>query len=349
MSRTNTHTSASNFSIGNQALFLALLWACIGWNSVMPAMAGADPAIAAPPSINDFMTYNVSGEEAGSETQMNVDDYQIGPSNLLDIKVTQDPKLNRTLRVDAIGEIALPLVGEIKAGGLTPRQLEREIARRLDKDYIINPDVTVFVREFTNIKVVVQGNVLRPGIYNMILKPTLLETISLAGGLNERADHTNVKVVRANNVLNNDAVETAEVFNLDHIRAAAIPDPVLYSGDNIFIDEATPIIVEGAVMRPGVLYPRNKTSLLQVISLSGGLRELGDGTSIKVYVPADEGSKLESVYNIEKIRTGKEKDPLMKPGYVVVVEESGGRALLYGIGRFMRGILRFTPIQTPLQ
>jgi|GEM_PF-2284733 len=334
------------FRISSRALVWILLVFTIG--SSLTYAGSIESTESQDVTANDFKTYDIGGQNTLSdEEQWNFDDYLMGPSNLIEIKVTQDPKLSRTLRIDGRGEITLPLIGVVKAGGLTARQLEAEIARRLNQDYIINPDVVVFIREYTSLKIVIQGSVLRPGIYNMTGKPTLLESLSTAGGLNERADQTNVKIVRAKNVRQADAVEQAEVYNLDQIKTATISDPALQSGDNIFVEEATPIIVEGAVMRPGVIYPRSHSTLMQVISLSGGLRELGDGTSIKVYAPTEAGSRLEGVYNLEHIRSGKARDPQLKLGYVVVVEEAGGRALLYGVGRFFRSIVRFTPI--PIQ
>lgn len=323
----------------------ALAWLLVSlWLS--PAFAGvASPEAVPAPVPDDFKTYVVGGQNTVADNeQMNFEDYLIGPSNLLEIKVAQDPQLTRTLRVDSRGEITLPLIGSVRAAGLTARQLEMLIAGRLEKDFIHNPDVMVFIREFTSLKIVIQGSVTRPGIYTMTGKPTLLESISMAGGLNERADPANVKLVRARMVRQADAVEKAEVYNIEAIKTARQEDPRLESGDNIFVEEATPIIIEGAVMRPGVIYPKSHTTLMQIISMAGGLRELGDGTSIKVYSPDGEGSKLQKTYNLDRIREGRDPDPILKPGYVVVVEEAGGRALLYGVGRFFRSIIRFTPI-----
>ncbi len=322
---------------------LAWLLTCLWVLPVTAGVAASEPIPA--PLPDDFKTYVVGGQNTVADNeQMNFEDYLIGPSNLLEIKVAQDAQLARTLRVDSRGEITLPLIGSLRAAGLTARQLELLIAERLEKDFINNPDVMVFIREFTSLKIVIQGNVTRPGIYTMTGKPTLLESISMAGGLNERADPANVKLVRAKLVRQADAVEKAEIYNIEAIKTARQEDPRLESGDNIFVEEATPIIIEGAVMRPGVIYPKSHTTLMQIISMAGGLRELGDGTSIKVYSPDGEGSKLQKTYNLDRIREGKDTDPVLKPGYVVVVEEAGGRALLYGVGRFFRSIIRFTPI-----
>ncbi len=296
-------------------------------------------------SGQQLQIYNMLNPQGFSVAEQgDMADYKIGPSNLLEIKVKQDPTFDRMLRVDGRGEITLPLIGGIRVIGMTAQQIEMEIAARLKAKYIRDPDVIVFIREFTQVKFVVQGMVQRPGIYNAMSAISLLEAIAMAGGPNERAETTNVKIVRANRLRDANAINDAEVFNLDKIRTGERLDTLVNAGDNVFIEEAVPIIIEGAVQRPGIIYPKSHTTLMQLVSMAGGLRELGDGTSVKVYTPAANGSKDQKIYNLERIREGKEPDPSLKPGHVVVVEEAGGRALMYGIGRFFRSILRFSPI-----
>lgn len=283
------------------------------------------------------------------DESINFDDYLIGPSNLLDIKVTQDANLSRTLRVDARGDITLPLLGVMHAAGLTPKELEQKIAKGLEQDYIRNPDVIVFVREYSSLKVIIQGQVLRPGIYSMIGKPTLLESISTAGGVTERADTANVKLIRGKSAKRRKDNDVIEIYDYEAIKNAKVADPVIEANDTIFVDEAVPIIVEGAVLRPGVIYPKPRSTLMQVISLAGGLRELGDGTSIKVYSPETHTGRISKIYDIERIREGKDMDPQLIAGNVVVVEEAGGRALMYGVGRFVRDIFRFGAMPSPVK
>lgn len=279
--------------------------------------------------------------------QGDIAEYKIGPSNLLEIKVKQDSNFDRLLRVDGRGEITLPLIGVIRVAGLTAQQVEVEISARLKQKYIREPDVTVFVREFTQVKFVVQGMVQRPGIYNAMNSISLLEAVAMAGGTTERADVSSVKIVRASRLRDANAINDAEIFDLDKIQSGAQKDTLVNAGDNVFVEEAVPIIIEGAVQRPGVIYPKNHTTLMQLVAMAGGLRELGDGTSVKVYTRSGEGGKLHKIYNLEKIREGKEPDPLLKPGHVVVVEEAGTRALMHGIGRFFESLLRFVPVPSP--
>jgi polysaccharide export outer membrane protein len=341
----------SNFN--NQFGFISCMVSrVVFWMSIsliMPSIASAAEEIALPSQGNQTnssipVESALNGQIVAANSQVNFDDYLIGQSNLLEIKVAQDPQLARTLRVDNRGDITMPLIGNVHAEGLTAKQLEVLIAKKLEKDYINKPDVMVFIREYTSLKVIVQGRVLRPGIYSMTGRPTLMEAVTQAGGFDEKADQTNVKLVKAKTAGQKLGTENTQIFNVDLIKTAQQQDPVLESGDTIYAEEAVPIIVEGSVMKPGVIYPKSHTTLMQIISQAGGLRELGDGSSVRIYSLDAAGVRKERVFNLEHVREGKQEDPPLKPGNVVVVEESAGRALLYGVGRFFGRLIRFTPI-----
>jgi protein involved in polysaccharide export with SLBB domain len=115
---------------------------------------------------------------------------RIGPDDLLDITVFEAPDLNRTLRVSANGEISFQLLGPIKAGGLTPRQLELTLQESLRRKYMKDPHVGVFVRELQSHPVSVVGAVKRPGVFQIRGTKTVLELLSMAEGLSEDAGDT---------------------------------------------------------------------------------------------------------------------------------------------------------------
>jgi polysaccharide export outer membrane protein len=271
-------------------------------------------------------------------------DYRIGPSNLLEIKVMQAPEMSRSLRVDTRGNISLPLIGVVHAAGLTSYELEQEIAARLAQDLIRNPDVSVFVRELTSQRIILQGLVRRPGVLDIQGRTTLLEAISMGGGLEDKADPSNVKVIRPKAASNSATTDKTLVFDLEAIRKSTSPDPVLDAGDTVVVEEAPPVTVEGAVLRPGIFYPRNRTTLMQLISQSGGLSEMADPSQIKIYSVDSKGEKVTTAYDLEKIRDGKQTDPVVRPGNIIVVEKSSGKAFVNGVGNFLRGLIGVRPI-----
>ncbi len=120
--------------------------------------------------------------------------YEIGIGDLLQIDVYDEPDLTREVRVLTDGTISFPLLGSIKTRGLTVSGLERELTKRLGDKYLVNPQVTVFVKEFSN--VFVFGEVKSPGSFPLYGKMTVFEAITLAGGFTEVANPTKVKVIR---------------------------------------------------------------------------------------------------------------------------------------------------------
>jgi len=110
-------------------------------------------------------------------------DYRIGRQDLLEIKVFDVEELNQTVRVSDDGSISMPLLGRLVVSGLTKTDLEQMLARLLGERYVRDPQVTVFVREYESKKIAVTGAVKKPGTFEMLGRKTLLEMISMAGGL----------------------------------------------------------------------------------------------------------------------------------------------------------------------
>ena len=109
-------------------------------------------------------------------------DYQVGPEDQLAIGIFGQENLSRELRVNGQGEIAMPLVGVVKVGGLTSQQIEKRLEEAYGANYLVNPQVTVTVKEYRHQRVAVTGAVDKPGSYEIIGPRTLLEVLSMAGG-----------------------------------------------------------------------------------------------------------------------------------------------------------------------
>ena len=263
-------------------------------------------------------------------------DYHIGPLDLLEIKVLNAEDMTRTMRVDARGFINMPLIGLVQASGLTGYELENLIAEKLGKDFLQNPQVSVFIKEFTSQRLTVQGQVKKAGMYDFQGRATLLQAISMGGGIDVKGDESAIKVVRK---LNNDETETM-VFDLAAIRNNKAPNPYLKGGDVVVVEEMLPITVEGAVMKAGVFYMVGQPTLMQAISQAGGLHEIADPSSVKVIsIKQQKRSTLE--YDLEKVREGKIDDPVLQQGDLVVVEKSAGRNALNMFTNTLRGFVNF--------
>lgn len=158
-------------------------------------------------------------------------DYLIGPQDLLKIEVFGVEGLNRSVRVNSRGQIALPLVGLVQAGGLTGEQLATDIAARLAKDYLQNPQVTIFIEEFTSQRTAVVGAVKTPGVYPLKGRTTLMQVVASAGGTTSVASGT-AMVLRPGP----DGTRKMLQYDLVAIRDGEAPDPDVLGEDVVHVE-----------------------------------------------------------------------------------------------------------------
>lgn len=160
-------------------------------------------------------------------------DYQLGPLDVIEVSVFEVPELTKTLQVSSGGEISLPLIGRVAVGGKTVSDVEGEIARKLAKDYLQSPQVSVFVKEYTSQRVTVEGAVNNPGVFPISGRTTLLQAIAMAKGPDRTADESGVIVFRTEG-----DTRTAAVFDLGPIRTGETADPTLIGGDVVVVDQS---------------------------------------------------------------------------------------------------------------
>jgi len=207
------------------ALLCLALVACGG--SASAVRSGTAHAVTSTDNLPPPDTTNRVGAYVGST------DYRVGPQDLLEISVFQVPDLNRSVRVNTGGQISLPLIGVVDAGGRTAQELEHLIADKLSQSYLQNPQVSVFVKEYSSQRVTVEGAVKKPGIYSLTGRTTLLQAVVMAGGMDQYANLQGVVVFRVI-----DGKKMAAVFDFKQIRAGNIEDPQIYGDDIIVVDQS---------------------------------------------------------------------------------------------------------------
>jgi polysaccharide export outer membrane protein len=158
--------------------------------------------------------------------------YRIGPRDQLSIEVFGAPELKREGEVDAAGNLSLPLVGTVSAGGRTPRQVSDAIAGQLRGRFLKDPQVTVNIVKASGQTVTVDGAVGEPGIYPVTGRMTLQQAVASAKGAAEIADLNNVVIFRT---VNNQRM--AALFSLKEIRAGRLNDPQVYGNDIVIVGE----------------------------------------------------------------------------------------------------------------
>ncbi len=125
-------------------------------------------------------------------------DYLIGADDVLSVIYWKDDTMTRDVVVRPDGRISLPLLNDVQASGLTVTQLGARLTED-SKKFIEDPNVTIVVKAINSRKVSITGEVAKPGVYQLSGVTTVLDLISLAGGLRDYADSKNIVVIRTEN------------------------------------------------------------------------------------------------------------------------------------------------------
>lgn len=281
-----------------------------------PARATA-PAPAAAPSVE-----TAAAPPAAPSPSPSVAEYQIGPEDILKVTVYGHDDLTQTVVVQSDGTFVFPLIGRVKGGDLSPKELERKITVLLSQGFIRNPQVMVLVQEYRSKTIFVVGEISRPGTYPLAGARTLVEALARAGPTTANAGGE-VVIVRPHGEVQGPVLPSqvgegptaagAEVIrvNLPDIQAGDLSKNVLLRpNDTVFVPLAPKVFVSGEVRNPGA-YPFSPgTTVRQAISLAGGLTEDGSAGRIRV-VRAVEGKSREIKIKID--------DPI-QPGDTIVVK-----------------------------
>jgi polysaccharide biosynthesis/export protein len=211
--------------------------------------AGGSAASAKPVRVADASGSVPAAARPSGASDGPTSGYAVGPRDVLEISVFKVPELSKSIQVAPTGTINLPLVGEIPAAGRTAQQIEQDLTNRLAAKYLNNPQVTVFIKEHNSQTVTVEGAVMRPGIFPLQGKLSLVQVVALAGGLNNDLYEKNVTVfstIRGERV--------SKVYDVDDVRAGKAADPALRAGDIVVVDNNTGKVALNTVLKiiPGV-------------------------------------------------------------------------------------------------
>jgi polysaccharide export outer membrane protein len=255
---------------------------------------------------------------AASMSAQSVPDYVIGPQDVLAIQVFDQPDLGGKYTVEADGTFSFPLIGRVKAGSLTLRGFERELKDRLADGYFRSPQVTVAVEQYRSQRVFVMGEVRQPGPVTLTGGMTLIEALARAGSTLPTSSGE-VSIVRSSqgSSAGGPAVPgqaaTTEVFraSVQDLQTGSLSQNLdLRDGDTIFVPKAEVVYVFGEVRNPGGYAVQKSTTVLQALSLAGGVTEHGAMNRIQV-MRVVKGAKVE--VRVKLSDTVRPDDTIMVP------------------------------------
>jgi polysaccharide biosynthesis/export protein len=241
------------------------------------------------------------GSAPRAAQQPSVTDYVVGPQDVLTITSYDQADLSGKFTLEADGTFTYPLIGRVKAGGLTLRALEDSLKKRLkDEGFFNNPQITIAVETYKSQRIFIVGEVRTPGAYPLSGDMNLVEAIARAGSTLPSASGEAIIVHPAApggsgpTLPNQDPAAKSERVDLRAMQNGVFTDNiVLRDGDTIFVPRAESVYVFGQVKNPGAYALQQKnTSVLQALSLAGGVTDRGSTSRVRIVRIVD-GEKKE--------------------------------------------------------
>ncbi len=286
-------------------------------------------------------------------------EYRIGPRDLLEIEVyeLEEPDQTKVIhsRVSQTGDITMPLIGSVRAAGLTAEGLQRSIEGKLAADYLVDPSVSVLVEEFQARSVTVLGAVQAPGTFNLRENSTtLVGALAVAGGVTEKAG-SEVFVLRSGVGLGAAAEASASgdaavgptaapmprMLRIDLIdlieRGDLSANCVLEDGDVVHVPPVPHFFVSGMVHRGGRFPLRGEITVLRAIAMAGGLKDEATPAATVLIRKTDAG-RVTIPIDLTEVEAGSDQDIRLQPDDVVQVNESSGSRFARGIADLFRGL-----------
>lgn len=290
------------------------------------------------------------------------EDHRICPGDVIDVQVIMAPELSNTSRINSDGTFLMPFVGRIRAQQKTTEELAEEIAGKLKGDYLKNPIVKVGIKQIYSHTYFIQGAVRRSGVYQIEGRPTLLELLTVGGGLGDNYG-TTAFIIRRIKTKSPDRMPSeppaadnrqtdAEVKQADPEGNPATSDPTepppvspvlfemlkanisgllkgnfeqnlaLEPGDIVNIPPTDVFFVAGEVREPGSFPLKDGTTLRQAISLAQGPTPKAAGSRGVIYREDGKGQRQEIKVDVDAVMRGRKDDVTLAANDIVIIPNS---------------------------
>jgi len=261
--------------------------------------------------------------------------YVLGANDQILVRAPEAEEINeKPFRIDADGNVNMPLVGRVHAAGMTVQELEADLIRRL-REYIREPQVIVSVVQFRSEPVFFVGAFRSPGIYPLQGRRTLVEMLTAVGGLQPNAAR-HVKVTRRaeygaiplpNAVEDSEKKISTVEISMGSLRENVNPaeDILLQPYDVISVERAEMIYVNGEVGRVGAfeLGERDSISVGQVLTMAGGFTRDAKRTKVRILRPIlNTNRRAEIEVDVQRVFEGKDLDVPLLPNDILYVPRS---------------------------
>ena len=270
--------------------------------------------------------------------------YRLGAEDVITISILAggEEQVVKEMVVGANGNVNVPFIGKIKAAGLTMEELEKDITKPLARDFFVDPQVHLQIKEYHSLQFFISGAVKKPGMFELEYIPTIMDLIANAGGvLPERGnlayilrggsgdmpdkdkldDETLKKDISSKEPIKVDLIKLLDEGNMSE-------NIILQSGDTVYIplgtklnQTTTKIYVQGEVKKPGVFDFQPGLTALAACIIAGGFDKFAAPNRAKIIRLTKDGQKTIKI-NLEKVVSGEKPDLPLKPGDRIHIPES---------------------------
>ncbi len=289
---------------------IAVICFCLGLMGGVPLLWGQSrPAPAGPvaPPLN------------ATELNYGPGNYILTPQDQLRISVFGAPDMDTTARVDASGQINVPLLGALHVAGESVNDLQDRLARLWDRQYLQDAEVSIFLMEIHGANVVVTGAVQNPGVQQLLQPRTLSEVVAKAGGFGSDA---------GGSVILSRPGKPDLTISIRDLLGGKAPPVEVAAGDTVRVPQAAMVYVLGAVIKSGSfpISANQNISVLRALALAQGLTATASH-QIGILHRSASGDHLQQV-ELNPIMQGKKPDIMLRANDIVVVPESTGKVAM---------------------
>lgn len=282
-------------------------------------------------------------------------DYKIGPEDLLQVNFLDAEKLSTEARVNGQGYIRLLLVNDVKVKGLSPVEVSRKLAMLYRSGgFLVNPQITVAVKEFRHQRVAVTGAVNKPEYYSLIGPRYLLDVLGMAGGLSDKAGEVvHVMRPRSGGAGKSDtdrggsgleAEATVVDLNRLLLKGEVTLNVSIQNGDVVFVPFAQTAYVLGAVTKPGGVFLKDNMTVTKAVSQSGGLHPIIASNNATIVRVDAYGQRQTIPVDLGQVTKGMASDVALQENDIVFVHESGVRRFFFDLKQFFPGSVGLSPL-----
>ena len=269
-------------------------------------------------------------------------EYRLGVGDIITVDAFQLEELRQfKARIEGQGQVALPLIGQVRLAGKTVGEAEKVLAQRLG-EYLHDPKVSIFIDEYRSQEITVAGEVQNPGIYPLARPRTLVEMLTLAGGLTENAGYKlNIQIREVDPETGQVTPQGLLVDLRDLVDNSQVQQAlVLRGGDSVYVPKAGVFFVEGAVEKPGSYPIQGEMDVLKAVAMAQGMKWEAVNDQVRI-IRREEGSSQVIPVDVNAMRANQVPEVAIQDGDIVVVGESSFKRGFAAFWKGLSGIFSF--------